>query len=504
MNRFVYGVALTAVFLLLAWAYPQFQTVDAQQPTQATSIIDDFENGLPLGQDNNGLLVGYFTWNHPSATITFNTTTIPPTPVPDTPPANHVLAVTVNIGLDQFAGFSHTFTNSTTDEWLSQDWRGYDGISFWLYGRNNGSGIFIDILDNRNPGSTVDDAERWAVELMDNFTGWQHFEIPFTDFTRKEMGNGAPNDGFGRSEVWGYTVGFYGSPPLNGQTYFVDRVSLYKTCYPLTVTHTGAGSDPLPTPTNSAGCAAGSYVAGEEIALLAIPNAGWRVDRWQGSNNDGSSSTTNSLTMPNEAWSVAVTYKQLPTATATWTATPTKTATPTVTATKTATPMVTKTATPTATPITTPVPGDCAFVGDNGRFFHCAFLSFIRQPYFRRPHEAEPNDTPGEANGLILSNAIYQGTMSSADDSRDYYAFRLSRTGTAELFLSNIPAGHNYNLILRDETLAVVPGGNSSNLDNANEHIGPLTLTAGLYYIQIFNSSGTGSDQPYQLRVVYP
>ncbi|MCB0000075.1 MAG: hypothetical protein KDE56_30135, partial [Anaerolineales bacterium] len=118
--------------------------------------------------------------------------------------------------------------------------------------------------------------------------------------------------------------------------------------------------------------------------------------------------------------------------------------------------------------------------------------------------EAEPNDSSDEANGLILSNVLYHGTMSSSADSSDYFAFRLFQTGTAELFLSQIPAGHNYNLILRNEALEVVPGGNSGNIGNADEHIGPLHLPAGLYYIQIFNRSQSGSTQPYQLRVVYP
>lgn len=498
MNRFVYGVALTAVFLLLAWSYPHFQTVDAQQPThptQATLIIDDFENGLPLGQDANGLLVGYFTWNHPNATITFNTTTVPPKPVPDTPSDNNVLGATVTIGLNQFAGFSHTFTNSATDQWLSQDWRGYDGLSFWLYGRNNGSGIFIDILDNRNPGSTVDDAERWGIELIDNFSGWQFFTIPFTNFVRKETDNGAPNDGFGRSEVWGYTMGFYGSPPLNNTTYFVDRVSLYKTCHILTLTHVGSGSDPAPNPANSEGCTAGRYVAGEEVALSALPAAGWSVDKWQGSNDDTSTATTNSVTMPNEPREVQVIYKLIDTATPTKTATPTQTATPTKTVTSTAT------ATATATVTKTPMPGDCAF-GAPGSY--CAFLSIIFNPYFHGPHEVEPNNSSSEANGPILPYTTYHGTMSSADDSNDYFSFRLAQPGTAELFLSNIAPGHNYNLILRDNDLAVLPGGNSSNVGNADEHIGPLTLPAGLYYIQVFNRSQTGSSQPYHLRITYP
>ena len=54
---------------------------------------------------------------------------------------------------------------------------------------------------NRNPGSTRDDAERWTSAFKDNFSGWKEIKIPFASMTRKEIGNGAPNDGFGLTEV---------------------------------------------------------------------------------------------------------------------------------------------------------------------------------------------------------------------------------------------------------------------------------------------------------------
>ena len=85
-----------------------------------------------------------------------------------------------------------------------------------------GTTMFIDILDNRNPGSTTDDAERWTVGFIDDFTGWQLLEFPFASFTRKEIGNGAPNDGLGLFEMHGYAIGTLstGGP----QTYYFDEV----------------------------------------------------------------------------------------------------------------------------------------------------------------------------------------------------------------------------------------------------------------------------------------
>jgi hypothetical protein len=82
------------------------------------------------------------------------------------------------------------------------------------------------------------------------------------------------------------------------------------TCYLLTRTHTGDGTDPAATPANSTGCASGQYVAGESISLKADPASGWTVSGWSGTSNDASTSETNSLTMPAGNQSVSVVYSQ--------------------------------------------------------------------------------------------------------------------------------------------------------------------------------------------------
>ena len=95
---------------------------------------------------------------------------------------------------------------------------------------NSGTQMFIDILDNRNPGSTTDDAERWTVPFVDDFTGWQLLEFPFRTFIRKEIGNGAPNDGLGLFEMHGYALGTLGTG--GPQTFYFDEVSVYGVAEP--------------------------------------------------------------------------------------------------------------------------------------------------------------------------------------------------------------------------------------------------------------------------------
>jgi beta-glucanase (GH16 family) len=198
--------------------------------------VDDFEAGLPTGTDTNGISIGFVTFNDPNSTVAISTTDAPPAPVPGAAGGNHVLKMDVNVV--SYAGFVHNFENAALDTWVSQDWSAYEGISFMLYGNNSGTTMFVDVLDNRNPGSTKDDAERWSIDVQDNFSGWQEVKIPFASMHRKEIGNGAPNDGFGLTEVFGWALGTITTPAP--QTYYVDDVKLYGTApiKPLTVSFT--------------------------------------------------------------------------------------------------------------------------------------------------------------------------------------------------------------------------------------------------------------------------
>ena len=153
-------------------------------------------------------------------------TDAPPAAVPGLPDPNTVLQLDLAVGSGQWGGYTHAFTNETADAWVSQDWSSYEGLSLWLYGNNTGGALLIEFSENRNPGSTKDDAERWNYTATDDFEGWRQFIIPFSEFNRKEIGNGAPNDGLSLEEVWGYSVGAYGSVDMGSHSYYVDNVGL--------------------------------------------------------------------------------------------------------------------------------------------------------------------------------------------------------------------------------------------------------------------------------------
>ena len=97
--------------------------------------------------------------------------------------------------------------------------------------------------------------------------------------------------------------------PASSHTANVNYTQSQSTCYALTLGHTGQGSDPVASPSNSTGCSAGQYVAGATINLSgAVPTSGWQIAGWTGTNNDASTANTNTLTMPASARTVSVNY----------------------------------------------------------------------------------------------------------------------------------------------------------------------------------------------------
>ncbi len=194
----------------------------------SAAIVDDFESGLPSGFDDSGdpnpIPIGFFTVTGAGSTMVISDEATPPAPVlPALGEPNTVLRVDVES--TSWAVMIHGFENETMDTWVSQDWSAYRGMGFWVYGLNSGTELFIDLIENRNEGSTSDDAERWTVTFTDDFDGWRYVEFPFSTFVRKEVGNGAPNDGLTLEEVYGWAFGTLGT--AGPRTFYLDNIGLY-------------------------------------------------------------------------------------------------------------------------------------------------------------------------------------------------------------------------------------------------------------------------------------
>jgi hypothetical protein len=100
--------------------------------------------------------------------------------------------------------------------------------------------------------------------------------------------------------------------PAGAHSADVNYTEIVPTCYALTLGHTGQGADPVASPTNSTGCPTGEYFEGEEIDLSgAAPDSGWQISGWTNTDDDGSTESTNSLTMPAGALEATVTYTEI-------------------------------------------------------------------------------------------------------------------------------------------------------------------------------------------------
>jgi fimbrial isopeptide formation D2 family protein len=116
--------------------------------------------------------------------------------------------------------------------------------------------------------------------------------------------------------------------------------------------------------------------------------------------------------------------------------------------------------------------------------------------------ELEPNDDAlTQANGPIVSGVTYYGTFPNrATDWKDYFYFDLPVQGPVELWLTNIPAGQDFDLLLYDADLNEVA--RSDQTGAPSEHILKV-VAAGRYYVQAYHWDGNGSTQAYHLKVDY-
>jgi beta-glucanase (GH16 family) len=173
------------------------------QPIRA----DDLEyDGLPGGTDGSAA-IGFSTFQDASSSVAIALASAPDAPtLPHLGSDNRMLRMDLNV--TAFAGFAHAFTDGTS--WISQDWSTSSSFGFWFHGQGDGTTIFVDVLGARNPGSSVDDAQRWTVEFADDHAGWSFRSWPFEALRFKPIGNGAPGgvgDTFDPSVVHGWAVG---------------------------------------------------------------------------------------------------------------------------------------------------------------------------------------------------------------------------------------------------------------------------------------------------------
>jgi len=198
------------------------QTTETLPMNTPAGILYDFESELPTGSDSNGIPLGFSTFSDGSSPVSLSRTSDHPPRTGETA-GNKVLKLDLNVA--EWAGVVNTFENQQVNTWTPRDWSAHDGFSFWLYGNNSGTSLYVDLIDNRKSCSTYDDGERFTYNFIDNFSGWKQVTIQFSDMNRRDIGNRAPNDGLGLTHVngWGFGVLKTGGPT----TYYIDDFELH-------------------------------------------------------------------------------------------------------------------------------------------------------------------------------------------------------------------------------------------------------------------------------------
>jgi hypothetical protein len=185
-------------------------------------ILHDFQSDLTAQIDRYGTPLGFSTFSDGSSPVRISRSGAHPL-MPDE--AKHNTVMQLSLDVSGWGGVLHLFADAASNVWRAQDWSDLDGFSFWLYGNNSGTAMFVDLLDNRNPCSRRDDAERYTYEFVDDVAGWRMISVPFKDMARKEIRNGAPNDGLNLTDVHGWGLG---TSNTNGpKTFYIDDFRLW-------------------------------------------------------------------------------------------------------------------------------------------------------------------------------------------------------------------------------------------------------------------------------------
>ena len=137
-----------------------------------TPGVDDFEAPLATGADGSPGAGGLVRGPGPEQHRRLRQDRHAPAPVPGAATPNTVLRTDVTV--TSWAVVVHAFEDASASHWVTQDWSTYAGLQFWMYGTGAGTGLFVDVIDNRNPGRprTTPSGGRRASSTTPRDGGW--------------------------------------------------------------------------------------------------------------------------------------------------------------------------------------------------------------------------------------------------------------------------------------------------------------------------------------------
>jgi len=136
------------------------------------------------------------------------------------------------------------------------------------------------------------------------------------------------------------------------------------------------------------------------------------------------------------------------------------------------------------------------------------FLPIIIQGYCScGPDNYEPNDSCDQAHGPLTSGPTYQSWISCCDQAtskNDYFYIDINTTNAINIYLTDIPAGTDYDLYLYKDPCGSPgnPVDKSNRYGSISERISYNPFATGRYYIRVCGFRGS-STSPYSLQVIY-
>jgi uncharacterized repeat protein (TIGR01451 family) len=142
---------------------------------------------------------------------------------------------------------------------------------------------------------------------------------------------------------------------------------------------------------------------------------------------------------------------------------------------------------------------DCAFSYANPTVY--AYLPLTMRNF--ATDFAEPNDTPEQAFGPLISGQTYYAHIWDETDADDYYHFTPTTADEVTVEMTNIPEGCDYDLYIyrNDGKYQLVVY--SDRLGNADEDTAFVPIAGQIYYVRVRPYSGFSNMEPYHLKVTY-
>lgn len=129
-------------------------------------------------------------------------------------------------------------------------------------------------------------------------------------------------------------------------------------------------------------------------------------------------------------------------------------------------------------------------------------LPLVLRNYWFDPYE--PNDTPLQAYGPLVSGQVYRAYIWDIMDKDDYYHFTPITNTEVTIELTNIPPGTDYDLyVYYYDGEAYQQVAKSERYDNADENVAFIPEAGEKHYIRIYQREGFSREQPYHLVATY-